>query len=139
MTTNLIIRYGFQNIKPHFNFTNDKGKKLYESNHVFNVEELRLVEGLSFITGFVLDGSRNITHAFCQCPAGVGSKCKHVAALIIFINNEEGVSKTNEPQIWGEPSKYGENLYKKGKQISALFPQKRLKLEVPPVSFKRSN
>jgi len=54
MTTNLIIRYGFQNIKLHFNFTNDKGQKLYESNHVFNVEELRLVEGLSFITGFVV-------------------------------------------------------------------------------------
>lgn len=54
MTTNLIIRYGFQYIKPHFNLTNDKGQKLYESNHVFNVDELRLVEGLSFITGFVV-------------------------------------------------------------------------------------
>ncbi|KAL5237597.1 hypothetical protein ACI65C_005007 [Semiaphis heraclei] len=99
-------------------FNLNASQKLYESNHVFNVEELRLVEGLSFITGFVvrqtsvtlepykvkleLDGSRNITHASCQCPAGVGSKCKHVAALIIFINNEEGVSKTNEPQIWGK-------------------------------------
>lgn len=56
--------------------------------------------------------------------------------MIIFINNEEGVSKTNEPRIWGKPSKYGENLYKKGKQISALYPQKRLKLDVPPVSLK---
>lgn len=89
-----------------------------------------------FMTFLQLNGSRNITHASCQCPAGVGSKCKHVAALIIFINNEEGVSKTNEPQIWGKPSKYGVNVYKKGKQISDLFPQKRLRLDVPPVSLK---
>lgn len=52
--TNLIIQYGFQNVQPHFSFTNDKGQKLYESNHVFNVQELRLIEGLSVITGFVV-------------------------------------------------------------------------------------
>lgn len=52
--SNLIIQYGFQNIQPHFSFTSDKGKKLYESNHVFNVQEIRLIEGLSVITGFVV-------------------------------------------------------------------------------------
>jgi len=55
---------------------------------------------------------------------------------MIFINNDEGTSKTNEPQVWGKPSKFGENLYKKGKTISELFPQKRLNSDVPAISHK---
>jgi len=55
---------------------------------------------------------------------------------MIFINNEEGTSKTNEPQVWGKPSKFGENLYKKGKTISELFPQKRLNTDVPAINHK---
>lgn len=43
MTTNLIIRYGFQNIIPHFNFTNDKVQKLYDSNHVLMWKNLDLL------------------------------------------------------------------------------------------------
>lgn len=52
--TNLIIKFGFQSIKPNFLFTNNKGQLLYESNHVFGVQELRLIDGLSIITGFVI-------------------------------------------------------------------------------------
>jgi len=55
---------------------------------------------------------------------------------MIFINNDEGTSKTNEPQVWGKPSKFGENLYKKGKTISELFPQKRLNIDVPAINHK---
>lgn len=65
-----------------------------------------------------MDSTRTVKNAVCQCPAGAGSKCKHIAALII--NFEEGTSKTDEPQHWGKPSKYSEILYKKGKKISSL-------------------
>lgn len=70
----------------------------------------------------------------CQCPAGAGSKCKHIAALIIFVNSEEGTSKTDEPQQWGRPAKYCESLYKKGKKILDLFPQKQLNNDIPILS-----
>jgi len=52
--SNLIIKYGFQSIISHFEFPNNKGLKLYESNHVLNVQEFRPIEGLCFITGFVV-------------------------------------------------------------------------------------
>ncbi|XP_008178894.2 uncharacterized protein LOC100572062 [Acyrthosiphon pisum] len=52
--SSLIIKYGFQSIKPHFLYTNDKGKMLYESNHVLGVQELKLIDGLSVITGSVV-------------------------------------------------------------------------------------
>lgn len=64
----------------------------------------------------------------CRCPAGAGSKCKHIAALIIYVNSEEGISKTDEPQKWGRSAYYCESLYKKGKN---LFPQKQLNNNVP--------
>lgn len=52
--SNLIIKYGFQSITSHFIFSNNKGLKLYESNHVFNVQEFRPIDGLCVITGFVV-------------------------------------------------------------------------------------
>jgi len=55
---------------------------------------------------------------------------------MIFINNDEGTSKTNEPQVWGKPSKFGEHLYKKGKTISEFFPQKRFNIYVPAINHK---
>jgi len=67
----------------------------------------------------------------CQCPAGAGFKCKHIAALIIYVNSEEGPSKTDEPHQWGRPEKYGQLLCKKGKKISDIFPQKQLNNTVP--------
>lgn len=52
--SDLIIKYGFQNISSHFVFPNNKGLKLYESNHVLNIQEFRPIEGLSVITGYVV-------------------------------------------------------------------------------------
>jgi len=77
-----------------------------------------------------LDDARNLKYASCQCPAGSGSRCKHIVAVIAYVNSEDGTSKTDEPQQWGKPSKMGEKMYKKGKQISELFPPKRLKLDI---------
>lgn len=68
---------------------------------------------------------RNVIDCTCECPAGVGKKCKHIAATIYYINNEEGLSKTNFGQEWGKPSKSGEVKYKKGKTIENLFKKKK--------------
>lgn len=40
------------------------------------------------------------------------------------------MSKTDEPQQWGCPSKAGSEKYKKGKYIMDLFPNKKPKLEI---------
>lgn len=52
--SNLIIKYGFQSINSHFEFSNNKGLKLYESNHVLNEQEFRPIEGFCVITGLVV-------------------------------------------------------------------------------------
>lgn len=52
--SNLIIKYGFQSIIPNFTFSNNKGFQLYESNHVFNVQEYRPIDGFCVITDFVV-------------------------------------------------------------------------------------
>ncbi|KAF0751704.1 SWIM-type domain-containing protein, partial [Aphis craccivora] len=74
---------------------------------------------------FEIDCFRNVTHCFCECPAGAGNKCKHIAALVYYINNEESNSKTNAEQEWGKPSKSAEAKYKKGRTIENLFPRKK--------------
>jgi len=78
-----------------------------------------------------LDSTRTIKNAVCQCPAGAGSKCKHIDALIKYIDSEEGTSTTDEPQQWGRSAKYYESLYKKVKKISDLFPQKQFSNDIP--------
>ncbi|KAL4092133.1 hypothetical protein QTP88_026689 [Uroleucon formosanum] len=74
---------------------------------------------------FMIDPFRNVTHCFCECPAGAGNKSKHIAALVYYINNEESNSKTNVEQEWGKPSKSGEAKYKKGRTIEYLYPKKK--------------
>lgn len=82
-----------------------------------------------------MDNTRTVKTCSCECPAGVGEKCKHIAALVYHINNEETISKTDLPQQWGKPSKAGANKYKKGKTISELFPCKRkLNFQEPSIS-----
>lgn len=81
---------------------------------------------------------RNVIHCSCECPAGAGSKCKHISALINYINNEESLSKTNLEQKWGKP-KLGEAKYKKGKTIQDLFPKKSQQIfnnELLPINHK---
>lgn len=51
--SDLIINHGFQSISYEIQFSNDKGKKLYESNHVRNVEEIKGINGWSYIKGMV--------------------------------------------------------------------------------------
>lgn len=67
--------------------------------------------------------------ALCGSPAGIGAKCKHIAAIILYINNEDGISKTSLPQQWGIPTDTIQNKYKKGKRINDLFPHKKSKMD----------
>lgn len=71
---------------------------------------------------------RNVINSTCECPAGASKKCKHIAATIYYINNEEVLSKTTVSQEWGKPSTAGTMKYKKGKTIEKLFPKKRKEL-----------
>lgn len=52
--SDLVIKYGFQSILSNFSFPNNKGINLYESGHVVNVEEHRLVHGICKIIGYVV-------------------------------------------------------------------------------------
>jgi len=52
-TPNIIINNGFQEIYLKFSVPNNKGQKLCESKHVFNVEENKSI-GYSRITGYVI-------------------------------------------------------------------------------------
>ncbi|KAL4111922.1 hypothetical protein QTP88_015789 [Uroleucon formosanum] len=124
-----------------YTFKNNKGSKLVESKHVHSVTENKQPNGYSFITSYVIrqmsvtlppykvtleiDPLRNVTNCTCECPAGAGKKCKHIAATIYYINNEEGLSKTTFEQEWGKPCKSGEIKYRKGKTIGNLFKNKR--------------
>ncbi|KAL4084013.1 hypothetical protein QTP88_029329 [Uroleucon formosanum] len=128
----IILKCGFKGIKYDCDFKNDKGIKLFESGHVNSVTEIQQANGYSTITGFVIrqtsvNPSRYVTHCICECPAGAGLRCKHIGALIYYVNNEESVTKTNLEQEWGKPSKSGEAKYKKGRIIEDLFPKKKQK------------
>ncbi|XP_060864305.1 uncharacterized protein LOC132940596 [Metopolophium dirhodum] len=150
----LKIKCGFQPVTYSFIFPNDKGKRLVESGHLINVEEIKpatnhiapRIKGLCIRQTSVsydpwtvileIDGTRRVKNTSCDCPAGAGGKCKHICALIYYINNEQLISKTDLPQQWGKPSKAGELKYKKGRTIQDLFPCKRQKHFIDYVTHK---
>ncbi|KAL4721287.1 hypothetical protein ACJJTC_014294 [Scirpophaga incertulas] len=142
-----IIKYGFlpinndrqrgQNIS--------KGQKLFESGHVFDVIETVGQEQETILTGKIvtqtkisnvhdvkitLDCNRNIKSATCKCKAGLSGQCKHVCALVHYVNSAESAeSKTSYAQQWGKPT-YRQLLgYDKGVTMAELFP-------TPPISIK---
>jgi len=69
-----------------------------------------------------LNTTRTAKKVVCQCPVGAGSKCKHITALITYANSE-GTSKSDKPQQWINPLKYGEMYIKKQKNIKSLSPK----------------
>ncbi|XP_048515472.1 uncharacterized protein LOC110116957 isoform X2 [Athalia rosae] len=119
----IIIRTGFESIKHKIHFqpqTEQKGKKLVLALHVREVEELR-TNGKSFLiraliirqtsvtqtpykTSLNMNDKRVVTNVKCDCVYNQSGKCKHVAALIHYINTEESLSKTSSEQQWGKPS-----------------------------------
>jgi hypothetical protein len=50
----ILITYGFQTIYLKFDLPNNKRQHLFESGHVKNVQELKLANGFSIISGHVI-------------------------------------------------------------------------------------
>ncbi|KAK0071702.1 hypothetical protein PV325_012465 [Microctonus aethiopoides] len=119
----IVIRTGFQSIIHNIIFhpqTLIKGKKLVMAEHI--------------------DETRLVTDVKCVCIYNQSKKCKHIAALIYFINNEESVSKTSHEQVWGKPSarQFAKNKYAKGKHFEEMFPSKRGKYyEAPGIDISK--
>lgn len=137
--------------------TREKGKNLALAGHVKKVEELRK-NGKSYLIKaavmrqtsisdsnylvqlFISDtyvntdaeddvSFRKVDNVTCTCVYNQTQKCKHVAALIWYINNERSLTKTDHEQQWGAPSKKesSKEKYAKGKTFKAMFGEKRHK------------
>lgn len=70
-----------------------------------------------------LDGKRTVTDATCNCISGIGKKCKHIYALIHYVNTYRSLSKTAFGQEWGKPSdaELGKDIYAQPLVISDVF------------------
>ncbi|XP_066591618.1 uncharacterized protein [Prorops nasuta] len=148
----VIIKTGFPRITHDINFqpeTFKKGKALFNAQHICNTEEHRM-DGQSFLIQaqiirqasvaatpyttklsvykFQIDNNRYVTNVFCTCVYGQSKKCKHVAALIHYVNNNESLSKTDFEQQWGKPTtrQFAHEKYAKGKYFFEMFPSKSI-------------
>ena len=109
----------------------DKGKGLEKAGHIFNVREHRVEGKPTEITAHILrttsvnnppycvvltlDENRTVTSPSCSCQAGFDGKCKHVSAVVEFVNSERHEGQTDELGTWYAPSSRGKALYPKGK------------------------
>ena len=130
-----ILSTGFSDIiYDHFGLrssTFDNGKELVRSDHVQKVEEIRKtgfppeirafcvpqtsVNKAMYIIEIFIDYKRRILRANCNCIGGNGGHCKHVAAVIYFVNSERSETKTDKIQQHTKPSNRGLEKYRKGK------------------------
>ncbi|KAH0535139.1 hypothetical protein KQX54_014026 [Cotesia glomerata] len=119
---NKIIKVGFEKITHSIDFHKQKiinGKKLSEDN-VVDVEELRVQNQPVKIKAKIirqtntteppyqvelkLNAARHVINRSCTCVSQACAQCKHIYALIYYINKDTGESKTSEEQSWGKPS-----------------------------------
>lgn len=141
---NVIIRTGFLPVTfPELrNPIVQHGKKLVpdgtdELSHVFNVEEVRAKSGSVVVRGrclrqtsirkdpyiieLTLDKDRCVHSAHCTCISGTDGHCKHVGAVVYFLNTERPESKTSQSCKWHQPSKYSQLAFPKGKTFASMF------------------
>ncbi|GBP83663.1 hypothetical protein EVAR_61057_1 [Eumeta japonica] len=139
---NIIIKTGFETITHNISFqprTEIKGNKLVLAEQVRNVEELRH-NGQSYLirahvirqtsatltpykTILNINGARVVTGVKCDCVCNQSGKCKHVSALISYVNNTTSLAKTSNEQQWGKPSirQFVQNKYSKGRYFEDMF------------------
>ncbi|CAG9789637.1 unnamed protein product [Diatraea saccharalis] len=128
----LIIRTGFQAITHDIAFqpqTTIKAKQLVSAQHV---QKIKCGDHMSHtiepyvIRQTYIDSSRYVTSVKCDCVHNKSGRCKHIAALIYYINHEESFSKTSEEQQRGRPSarQFAKKKYSKGK-FSLFFTLKK--------------
>ncbi|XP_058467359.1 uncharacterized protein LOC131440258 [Malaya genurostris] len=74
-----------------------------------------------------INKERRLTNASCTCVTRKLAKCKHIYALIYYVNANRSETKTSLEQEWGLPSarRLGNILYAKPIPISTLFPRKK--------------
>ena len=66
---------------------------------------------------FHIGSDRKLMDARCACVAGRTGKCKHAAALFLYVNEERTTSQTDEAQKWRMPSRKRRQLYPKRKSV----------------------
>jgi hypothetical protein len=140
-TNRQIIQTGFSTIywqgEPHRPSTVINGQNLLDAEHLQNVEEIQETgkdnEILSkcvrqtsvrlppYTQNLTLDEHRIVQLARCSCIGGSDGLCKHVSALVTFINTERDESKTDKACAFRKPSKKGDRLYPKGKELDDIF------------------
>ncbi|XP_063624767.1 uncharacterized protein LOC134796509 [Cydia splendana] len=140
----LIIKTGFRAITHDIAFqpqTTIKGKQLVLAQHVQDVKEVKCEDQMNhtigarvirqtsvtstpYTTSLNIDSSRYVTSGKCDCVYNQSGRCKHIAALIYYINHEESFSKTSEEQQWGRPSarQFAKEKYSKGKYFDEMYP-----------------
>ncbi|XP_024890188.1 uncharacterized protein LOC112466355 [Temnothorax curvispinosus] len=149
----IVITTGFQKVTHEILFqpeTIPKGKQLVNAGHVCDVKECRRnnqsylieaqvirqtsVSSQPYRTKLNIDADRKVTLVSCTCVYNKSGKCKHIAALIHYINNEESLSKTDFEQQWGKPTTHQltKEKYSKGKYFCDMFPPTN-KFNVKPV------
>ncbi|KAK9887102.1 hypothetical protein WA026_020046 [Henosepilachna vigintioctopunctata] len=156
MSNIVIIKSGFQkiNVQDLRQSSDKKGENLFLSNHVKNIEEWKtgdtsLIKAQvirqtnikqHFDVTLEIDVNRSVADRRCNCPAGLGKNCKHIAAVINFINNENAESKTSQRCQWNVPSvSKNSELYSKGRKIKELFPKKAYQKKYEPVELDNIN
>lgn len=143
----VILRTGFQpithslDLKPQ---SEKRGKKLIEAERVLQVEELRR-NGVGYLIRdkvvkqmkvndeqydviLHLDAKRSVIRVTCTCVYNQSECCKHVLALIQYVNSDQSSTKTSEEQGWGKPSikEMMKQKYSKGKNFDEMRPPKKM-------------
>ncbi|XP_046411101.1 uncharacterized protein LOC124175166 [Neodiprion fabricii] len=116
-----------------------EGKKLVFTQHVQDVKEIRQdhmshtiearvirqtsVTSTPYITSLNIVSSRYVTSGQCDWEYNQSGRCKHIAALIYYINHEESFSKTSKEQQWGRPSarQFAKEKYFKRKYFKEMI------------------
>lgn len=73
-----------------------------------------------------LNHERHVTNVSCTCVSEAGGKCKHIYALIHYINTDRSASKTTLEQEWGKPSdlQISKDIYAKPIVVTDMFKAK---------------
>ena len=92
---------------------------LNDVTHIW-AEVLSSFKDKTYTVKIVLDNKTALViTASCGCPAGVGGKCNHAAALLFFllchVMSEAAASVTEKPQKWHQPSRKSKKDTKPGK------------------------
>ena len=81
------------------------------------------------ITFIVRITDRTVIRAHCTCYPGRSAKCKHAAAMYLYINEERSEGKTDAHQQWTAPSEKLMSLFPKGKTVQQIFEKRPKKVD----------